>query len=286
MKVLQIVLLAIFYTSTMSVNIFSQKKITQWDSVCYALGLTWRNDLSQFKLRIKPGLFFKGIKDSYKKDTTFFTTSKAQIYLEKQENNFSNPFATSSALDSISYAIGFLWAKNIYAAGFPLPDSSYIIMGLNEELPSLMTSATAKKILKQYLEEIRENEFRGIKLMNENWLNENKKQSNIITLPNGVQYKIIRPSVNGSIPSDTNIFVINYKAKLIDGTIFAQSQGKEKFYLSALIPGLHQVLRSMRTGEIREVYIPYYLAYGSGGIKDVVPPFATVIYEIELVDLK
>lgn len=266
--------------------VIAQRFSNGWDSVCYALGITWKNDLARNHVQISSAAFVEGITACYHNDTATFSLKKAFDLIEQHEKQLKNDSLPSSLRDSLSYALGFIWARNIYAAGFPCPDTSLLIAGLmSKEYPQFSVEQ-AKKILNQYLEKIREEEYRGIKLLNENWLLSNKSKPGIVTLPSGVQYKLIKSAVDKRRGSDTSIFVLSYKAMLIDGTIFEQTQRPEKFYLSALIPGLHEILLSMGVGEKREVYIPYFLAFGAGGIKNTVPPFATVIYEIELVDLE
>ncbi|MEJ5265949.1 MAG: FKBP-type peptidyl-prolyl cis-trans isomerase [Bacteroidales bacterium] len=267
-------------------SIPAQQLTCGWDSVCYALGVTWQNDLSRHQIQIAPASFVRGVTACYQHDTTLFSLQTAYDLIEKNEKQLSNENIRSSLLDSLSYAVGFVWAKNIFAVGFPLPDSSILLAGMTSKDESQFNYEKSKKLLAQYLEKIREEEYKGIKLMNENWLAENKNRNGVVALPSGVQYKVLNPPTNERKPSDTSIFVLSYTARLIDGTVFEQSQKPEKFYLSALVPGLHEVLLSMRVGEKREVYIPYSLAFGAGGIKNTVPPFATVIYVIELVDVE
>lgn len=265
----------------------AQRLTSAWDSTCYALGVTWQNDLMQHHVRVSVVPFSKGIVAFYQNDTTTFSLKNAYGLIERNEKLLtSDSLLTSSLRDSLSFALGLAWAKNIYAAGFPCPDTSLLLAGMQAKSLALITSEAAKKILNQYLEKLREEEYRGIKLMNEKWLEANTTKEGVVVLPSGVQYRVIDLPSSERRPSDTSIFVLSYKAMLIDGTVFEQSSRPEKFYLSALIPGLHQVLLSMRVGEKREVYIPYYHAFGTGGVKNKVPPFATVIYEIELVDVE
>ncbi|MGC8802979.1 MAG: FKBP-type peptidyl-prolyl cis-trans isomerase [Bacteroidales bacterium] len=266
--------------------ILAQQLFNRWDSVCYALGITWQDDLSRHNMKISPKVFVGGISAYYRSDTTIFSLTKTYDFLEQHEKQLSSDTISPSLRDSLSFALGLAWAKNIYATGFPCPDTSLLLAGMQAKVSPKLAVKPARKLLTQYLDKLREEEYRGIKLLNENWLATNKNKIGVIVLPSGVQYKVINPPVNDRAPSDTSVFVLSYKAMLIDGTIFDQTQKPEKFYLSALIPGLHEILLSMRVGEKREIYIPYFLAFGTGGIKNTVPPFATVIYEIELVDVE
>lgn len=264
----------------------AQRLSSAWDSACYALGVVWQNDLMQHHIRVSVIPFSKGIVAFYQNDTAIFSWKDAYTFIEKYEKQLSSDSVSVSLRDSLSFAMGLAWARNIYAAGFPCPDTSLLLAGMKAKSSTLITSEAAKKVLNQYLEKLREEEYRGIKLLNEKWLETNKNKEGVVVLPSGVQYRLIDLPTSERRPSDTSIFVLSYKAMLIDGTVIEQSSKPEKFYLSALIPGLHEVLLSMRVGETREVYIPYYHAFGAGGIKNTVPPFATVIYEIKLVDVE
>jgi FKBP-type peptidyl-prolyl cis-trans isomerase FklB len=266
--------------------VVAQRLASTWDSVCYALGVTWRHDLLQHHMRVSVVPFSKGIVAYYHNDTATFSLKNAYDFIDRHEKDFTHDSLSPILRDSLSFAVGLAWGRNIYAAGIPCPDASLLRSGMQADSSILMTTAAAKKLLSQYLEKLREEEYRGIKLMNEQWLEANTTKEGVVVLPSGVQYRVIDLPSSERRPSDTSIFVLSYKAMLIDGTVFEQSSRPEKFYLSALIPGLHQVLLSMRVGEKREVYIPYYHAFGTGGVKNKVPPFATVIYEIELVDVE
>ncbi len=264
---------------------YSQTLKTQWDSVSYALGIAWKNDLLQFNIHINHNSFLSGLKSFYFSDTSFFNYASALKFIEENEKFILKKDLPTSLRDSISYALGYSWAKNIFSLGFPLPDTVLLLSGMLDSLEEL-TYAHSRKILENYRNYLMEESFQGLKLWNEKWLIENANQPNVIKLPNGVQYKVIKAPISDKKPEKNSIFILQYHAKLIDGTIFESTKGPEKFFLSALIPGLHQVLLNMRVGEEREIYIPYYHAFGAGGIKNLVPPFATVIYKLTLVDVK
>jgi FKBP-type peptidyl-prolyl cis-trans isomerase FklB len=132
---------------------------------------------------------------------------------------------------------------------------------------------------------VRLKKFGGIKKINENWLIENGKKEGVYTLPSGVQYKIIK-SGNGISPTESDILECHYISKLINGNVFdnAYYEGPTfRFYLSAVIPGWSEALKLMKEGDEWIIYIPWQLAYGSGGMGDLVPPYSTVMINVELV---
>ena len=111
----------------------------------------------------------------------------------------------------------------------------------------------------------------------------------VISLPSGLQYKIIKKGKGTKSPTLTDVLTCNYTGKLIDNSIFdSSSKNTEpfKFYLTGVIKGWSEALQLMHTGDNWEIYVPYYLGYGSGGSKGKISPFATLIFEIELVSIE
>ena len=121
----------------------------------------------------------------------------------------------------------------------------------------------------------------------EKWLAENKKLPGVITLPSGLQYKIIEKG-DGPIPTKTQKVKVNYEGKLIDGTVFDSSYKRNQpatFGVSQVIPGWTEALCKMPVGSKWEIYIPQELAYGdheTGQIK----PFSALIFNVELLGIE
>lgn len=121
------------------------------------------------------------------------------------------------------------------------------------------------------------------KLENENYLKENAKKEGIISLPSGLQYKVIKEG-DGIIPSESSKVTVNYEGRLIDGTIFDSSYKRGnpiEIRPNQAIKGWCEALTHMPAGSTWEIYIPQNLAYGDreqGEIK----PFSTLIFVVEL----
>ena len=124
------------------------------------------------------------------------------------------------------------------------------------------------------------------KVAGEKFLAANKKKPGVVTLPSGVQYKVIKEG-NGPMPKDTSMVKVQYEGKTIDGKVFDSSYKRgEPISLRAnqVIKGWTEALVHMPVGSVWEVYIPQNLAYGEreqGQIK----PFSVLIFKIELVSL-
>ena len=131
-----------------------------------------------------------------------------------------------------------------------------------------------------------EKEYGPNKVAGEKFLAANKKKPGVVTLPSGVQYKVIKEG-NGPMPKDTSMVKVQYEGKTIDGKVFDSSYKRgEPISLRAnqVIKGWTEALVHMPVGSVWEVYIPQNLAYGEreqGQIK----PFSVLIFKIELLSI-
>lgn len=129
------------------------------------------------------------------------------------------------------------------------------------------------------------------KTQNELWLQENAKKEGVITTKSGLQYKCIVPGISHSSGhvDDAKIVTINYTGKLINGCVFDASDNYSE-YVSAFVPGFIEGLKQMKEFGIYELYIPYDLAYGqegagTEGTSSHIPPYSTLIFRVELLDV-
>ena len=154
----------------------------------------------------------------------------------------------------------------------------------------LMTIDEAAKLAQTKMMAIKaknmEKEYGPNKAAGEKFLAANKKKPGVVTLPSGVQYKVIKEG-NGPMPKDTSMVKVNYEGKTIDGKVFDSSFKRgEAVDLRAnqVIKGWTEALVHMPAGSVWEVYIPQELAYGEreqGQIK----PFSVLIFKIELISV-
>ena len=117
------------------------------------------------------------------------------------------------------------------------------------------------------------------------FLASNKSKPGIKTLASGVQYKVLK-SGNGKTPKLTDTVEANYRGTLIDGTEFdssAKSGGPVPFGVSQVIKGWTEVLQLMKEGDKWQVFIPADMAYGPRQMGQIIKPFSTLIFEMELV---
>ena len=153
----------------------------------------------------------------------------------------------------------------------------------------LMTQQSANQIAQSKMEAIKaktmEKQYGPNKAAGEKFLAANKKKAGVVTLPSGLQYKVIKEG-KGAIPTDTTTVKVQYEGRTIDGKVFESSykngQGPMTMQPRQMIPGWTEALTHMPEGSVWEVYIPQNLAYKdrqAGQIK----PYSTLIFKIELV---
>ena len=153
----------------------------------------------------------------------------------------------------------------------------------------MMTPETAQVVAQTKMEAIKAKtmmkEYGPNKAAGEKFLAENKKKPGVVTLPSGLQYKVIKEG-KGAIPTDTTTVTVQYEGRTIDGKVFESSytngQGPVTIQPKQFIPGWTQALTRMPAGSIWEVYIPQELAYkdrAAGQIK----PYSCLIFKIELI---
>jgi len=116
------------------------------------------------------------------------------------------------------------------------------------------------------------------------FLKMNKEKPGVVTLPSGLQYKIVKEG-KGNPPGPSDFVTVNYKGSLIDGTVFDQSNPKAptSFAVNAVIPGWTEALQKMKPGSHWVLYIPPNLAYGARGAGPKIGPNASLIFDVELI---
>lgn len=158
--------------------------------------------------------------------------------------------------------------------------------GLTQVLNGQKSALTQEEALK-LLERQSEYFMNTLKMANTDYLTRNAKNKGVKTEKNGLQYKVLTKG-NGALPTDTAEVEVNYEGRLIDGTVFDSSYKRGKaatFKVNQVIKGWQQALKMMPVGSTWELYIPYDLAYGERGTRDI-PPYSTLIFKVELLGIK
>lgn len=199
--------------------------------------------------------------------------------------------------DKVSYSVGASIGKNLKMQGFTL-DIESVVAGLKD--------AFAGTPLKMSEEEIRDTmmSFQKAAMMHqmeaakkagekakkdgEEFLAANKKKDSVVTLPDGLQYKVIKQG-EGKKPTLEDTVTVNYRGSFVDGTEFDSSfkHGKPTTLpLSQFVKGWGEGLQLMSPGAKYQLVIPSDLAYGERGMQGVIPPNSTLVFEVELISFK
>ena len=120
------------------------------------------------------------------------------------------------------------------------------------------------------------------------FLADNKSKPGVVTLPDGLQYKVLTEGT-GPMPKATNTVSVNYRGTLINGTEFDSSYKRNEpasFQVDGVIKGWTEILQMMKVGAKYQVFIPSNLAYGERSPSKNIPPNSTLIFEVELLSVK
>lgn len=197
--------------------------------------------------------------------------------------------------DSISYSIGQNIGRNLKDADLNI-NFEILYRGMKDQAfgTSLLTDEQIQNLMmafNQKLTAIRAAQTNALKEKNkkeaEAFLEENKKKEGVVTLPSGLQYKVLVKG-NGPSPKDTSIVKVHYIGTLIDGREFDNSYKRgepAEFPLNRVIKGWTEALQLMHVGDKWMLYIPPELAYGENGAGNTIEPNSVLIFEVELLDI-
>ena len=192
--------------------------------------------------------------------------------------------------DEVSYALGLSIGQNFKASGIKAITSEDFIAGLQDALAERepqMTTERAREVINQLFMRLQQEESELNAAAGKEYQEIMRHKSGVVTLPNGLQYEIIKEG-SGAKPKATDKVRVHYHGTLINGVVFDSSVERgepAKFPLNAVIPGWTEILQLMPVGSKWRVVIPSELAYGSRGAGDVIRPNMTLIFEIELLDI-
>lgn len=206
--------------------------------------------------------------------------------------------ALTTSKQKASYAIGMNWGTGLHRQAIDV-DSAALIQGMKDALAggkTLLTEDEARSALMQLQKEMQEKqqakaaqEGEANKKEGDAFLAANKTKQGVVTLPSGLQYKILKEG-SGPKPTATDSVVCNYKGTLINGTEFDSSYKRGEpatFPVTGVIKGWTEALQLMPVGSKWQLFIPPDLAYGPRGTPGgPIGPNATLIFEVELVSIK
>lgn len=193
-------------------------------------------------------------------------------------------------LDSASYSIGVLIAQSLKGGGIETVNSADLAKGLEDALQGkqVIEMQKAQEFYMKYSGEQAKKKHAGTIEKGTKFLNENKKRKEVVTLPSGLQYEILKAGT-GAKPGPTDNVKTHYHGTLMDGTVFDSSVNRGEpieFPVNGVIKGWTEALQLMPTGSKWKLYIPSDLAYGDRGAGGSIGPYETLVFEVELLEVK
>ncbi|NBP69892.1 MAG: FKBP-type peptidyl-prolyl cis-trans isomerase [Cytophagia bacterium] len=188
----------------------------------------------------------------------------------------------------ISYSLGTLMASNVKAQGADSLDLEALSAGLKDVLQSktlLVEQNEAMGLVQNYMQQAMMRKAEKAKAAGQQFLAENKTKEGVITTASGLQYKVLQQG-SGKQPTAQDRVTVHYTGTLIDGTPFDSSIKRGQpatFGVSGVIRGWTEALQLMKEGDKWMLYIPYDLAYGERGSGAQIPPYSTLLFEVELI---
>lgn len=199
--------------------------------------------------------------------------------------------------DKASYSLGMNFGEYLKKQDIEI-NTDILVRGLKDMLAGKKTllteqeyhdtmTALQKEMMTKQMEKLKQLGEKN-KKEGEDFLAENKKKEGVITLPSGLQYKVLKEG-DGAIPKLTDTVTTNYRGTLIDGKEFDSSYRREQsatFPVKGVIPGWTEALQLMKAGSKWQLFIPSNLAYGERGAGRDIGPNAMLIFEVELLSIK
>ena len=198
-------------------------------------------------------------------------------------------------MDKLSYALGLGIGRQLAqmgATGLNIDDFATAIKDVLAGGEIKVADREAQTIVQEFFRRQEEKvnaemaeKGKKSKAEGEKYLAENASKEGVVTLPSGLQYKVLKEG-NGQKPKATDKVKCHYEGFLIDGTVFDSSVQRGEpavFPLNQVIAGWTEGLQLMQEGAKYRFFIPYQLGYGERGAGASIPPFATLVFDVELI---
>ncbi len=201
---------------------------------------------------------------------------------------FSN--LKAQEMDSLSYSVGVLMAQSLKQQGLTDVDATALAKGIEDVLkdnPLSIDIQQANQQVQKHMQAVKEKQFAAIVEEGKAFLAQNAQRPEVTVTASGLQYEVLQAG-DGAKPVASDQVTVHYEGTLLDGSIFDSSikRGQPaQFGVGQVIQGWVEGLQLMPVGSKYKFYIPYDLAYGDRGAGQQIPPFATLIFEVELLGI-
>ena len=193
-------------------------------------------------------------------------------------------------MDKLSYALGLVIGHNLKEMGVDNLNGADFAQAVADVLAgkaTAMTNAEAQQIVATYMQEKEAEKGKAAREAGEKFLAENAKKEGVVVLPSGLQYVVLTEG-SGRKPSASDNVKCHYEGRLTDGTVFDSSYRRGEpavFPLNGVIAGWTEGVQLMGEGAKFRFFIPYNLAYGERGAGGSIPPYAALVFDVELIEV-
>ena len=191
-------------------------------------------------------------------------------------------------VDKISYALGLGIGQQIKSMNiehFNVEDFAQSVSDVREGKQTAFSSREAQIMLQDFFSKKQKEEAQAHIAEGKAYLDANAKKEGVVVTKSGLQYEVLQEGT-GKSPKATDTVRCHYEGRLLDGTIFDSSYKRGEpadFGLNQVIPGWTEGVQLMKEGAKFRFTIPYLLAYGEQGAGSSIPPFSTLIFDVELI---
>lgn len=193
-------------------------------------------------------------------------------------------------MQKLSYALGMIIGQNLRSMNIENLDTTEFAKAaatvLAGERPEI-TMMQAQSLVQEFMEKKQEEEGRAVREAGERYLAENAKKPGVTVLESGLQYEVLTAAV-GQKPTAADTVRCHYEGRLTTGEVFDSSYRRGEpatFPLRGVIAGWTEGLQHMAIGAKYQFTIPYNLAYGTQGAGGQIPPYATLVFDVELLGI-
>ena len=194
-------------------------------------------------------------------------------------------------MEKLSYALGMVIAHNLKGMGVSALDNAAFAQAVSDVMggaTTTMSDAEAQRTVSEFMQKQQAEAGKAVREAGEKFLAENAEKPGVVVLPSGLQYTVITEGT-GAKPKATDRVKCHYEGTLTNGQVFDSSYRRGEpavFPLNGVIAGWTEGVQLMTEGAKYRFFIPYILGYGEGGAGASIPPFATLIFDVELLEVK
>ena len=192
--------------------------------------------------------------------------------------------------ENIDYALGLVIGGNLRGLGIEKINGTEFLAGVEDIIcgrtPRKDVSEAQREVA-QYIQQQEARRSEGMRAKGEKFLSDNAKRESVVTTASGLQYEVIEQG-EGAQPTAADTVRCHYEGRLTDGTVFDSSYRRgepAEFPLNGVIAGWTEGLQLMKEGAKYRFYIPQQLGYGARGAGSSIPPYAALVFDVELISI-